>query len=322
MLLVGEAGTVGGESRRCVGRQAVDGSPAPSASSASSGRPASASACSANGRVFRLVYAPQGRDGRVGRLPPERHAHGGRPAPARRYRACSSTARASSRWTRTSGSGSLEASREHQRHRLQGPARAGPLGASRTARGFQTPIGSRSVASSVVTRAIYAGLVSVMMRMVFVLFAGRAGPVAAGVRPLRERVLADASPRASSSRRRIPTARRWTSVRRLGAGHRALSRSTTASRAVDGLFLPPRHGSLFDPGAYPFLEGRAPGSPGALSGPLDCPGSPMAPCSGCSTVSSSSTGSASCIGASTSSTWAPCTRASWASRSRLPVGRA
>jgi hypothetical protein len=106
---------------------------------------------------------------------------------------------------------------------------------------------------------IHAGLVSVLVRMVFVLLAEEQGllPLRSdlyarsyALTPLHAQLQRDegrrgGSPRASGDDRYGAWARVVTLFRVLHDGI-----------AVDGLCLPPRHGRIFDPGTYPFLEGR------------------------------------------------------------------
>jgi hypothetical protein len=118
---------------------------------------------------------------------------------------------------------------------------------------------------------IHAGLVSVLMRMVFVLFAEEQGllPVDAdlyagsySLTGLHARLQQD------EGRHGRAMDERYGAWARVVALFRLLH---DGIRSADGLFLPPRRGRIFDPDLYPFLEGRAPPSRGPLAEPLDLP---------------------------------------------------
>ncbi len=105
---------------------------------------------------------------------------------------------------------------------------------------------------------VYAGLLTVLMRLVFLLYAEDRGLMAEdevyvkhySVTGLFERLRADAG--------RYPD----TMDLRYGAWAQllALFRMVYGGGRRGRLHLPARHGYLFDPDRYPFLEGRAPGS--------------------------------------------------------------
>jgi hypothetical protein len=118
---------------------------------------------------------------------------------------------------------------------------------------------------------IYAGLVSVLMRMVFILFAEERGLL-----PMESDLYAR-----SFSLTRLHTqlqedaARRGEAIQeKFSAWARVITlfRSLHDGAAAEGDFtLPPRHGALFDPDAYPFLEGRPLASRGEPVDPLNFP---------------------------------------------------
>jgi len=118
---------------------------------------------------------------------------------------------------------------------------------------------------------IYGGLLTVIMRLVFLLYAEDQGllpddPVYAGgysIGGLFERLREDAGRHPDTMDQRFGAYAGLLSTFRLifeGGGH-------------GELHLPTRHGQLFDPDAYPFLEGRPQGSLRVLGSeePLDVP---------------------------------------------------
>jgi len=103
---------------------------------------------------------------------------------------------------------------------------------------------------------IYEGLLSVLLRMVFLLFAEDRGLMPGGsvygnhygVHALFEKLRRDAEKHADHMDDRFGAWARLLAVFRIvhqGCRHAALK-------------MPPRHGHLFDPDRFPFLEGRAP----------------------------------------------------------------
>lgn len=104
---------------------------------------------------------------------------------------------------------------------------------------------------------IYEGLLSVLLRMVFLLFAEDRGLMPGGgvygnhygVHALFEKLRRDAEKHADHMDDRFGAWARLLAVFRIvhqGCRHGALK-------------MPPRHGHLFDPDRFPFLEGRTPG---------------------------------------------------------------
>ncbi|RIL07544.1 MAG: SAM-dependent methyltransferase [Proteobacteria bacterium] len=118
-------------------------------------------------------------------------------------------------------------------------------------------------------REVYGGLLSTLLRLVFVLYAEDRGllsndPVYVqhySVGALFEKLRDDAGRHPDTMDQRYGAWARLLALFRLifaGAGHGALR-------------LPARRGQLFDPDAYPFLEGRAAGTRWDESGTLDVP---------------------------------------------------
>ncbi|HKI32612.1 MAG TPA: N-6 DNA methylase [Gemmataceae bacterium] len=116
---------------------------------------------------------------------------------------------------------------------------------------------------------VYAGLLTVLLRLVFVLYAEDRGLMSGdavyvnyyAVTGLFERLRADAG--------RYPD----TMDQRYGAWAQllALFRIVHDGAKHKGLVLPPRKGYLFDPDRYPFLEGRPPRSQRVAGERLDVP---------------------------------------------------
>jgi hypothetical protein len=108
--------------------------------------------------------------------------------------------------------------------------------------------------------ALYPGLVSVLMRMVFVLFAEERGLL-----PLEADLYASSYSLTRLHAQLQEDASRYgeTLDDRYGAWARVLSLFRLlhdGTRAADGFMLPARKGALFDPATYPFLEGRGGGT--------------------------------------------------------------
>ncbi|NOT26726.1 MAG: N-6 DNA methylase, partial [Acidobacteria bacterium] len=116
---------------------------------------------------------------------------------------------------------------------------------------------------------VYGGLLSTLMRLVFVLYAEDRGLMPASdvyqkhyaVSGLFERLREDAA--------RYPD----TMDARFGAWAQflALFRLIHDGGGRDAFRFPPRHGRLFNPDAYPFLEGRPLGSARVMGAPIDPP---------------------------------------------------
>jgi hypothetical protein len=116
---------------------------------------------------------------------------------------------------------------------------------------------------------VYGGLLSTLMRLVFILYAEDRGLMPASdvyqkhysVSGLFERLREDAA--------RYPD----TMDARFGAWAQllALFRLIHDGGGRDGLRFPPRHGRLFNPDVYPFLEGRPLGSSRVVGAPIDPP---------------------------------------------------
>jgi hypothetical protein len=104
---------------------------------------------------------------------------------------------------------------------------------------------------------VRAGLVAVLLRLVFLLYCEDQGVLPAKDNPfyLENYSIARLADQLQEERVLYPEAMRH----RYGAWARlcALFRLVWAGARHRDLLLPPRQGSLFDPGAHPFLEGRA-----------------------------------------------------------------
>jgi len=116
---------------------------------------------------------------------------------------------------------------------------------------------------------VYGGLLTTLMRLVFILYAEDRGLMPGSdvyqkhyaVSGLFERLREDAA--------RYPD----TMDARFGAWAQllALFRLIHDGGGHGDLHFPPRHGRLFDPDAYPFLEGRAAGTARVVGDPIDPP---------------------------------------------------
>jgi hypothetical protein len=116
---------------------------------------------------------------------------------------------------------------------------------------------------------IYGGLLTVLLRLVFLLYAEDRGqlpsvgfyPESYGVRALYEKLRDDAGRHPDTMNLRLGAWARLLATFRLvhdGGGHGAVK-------------LPPREGALFSPDTYPFLEGRPRGSVAQRGESLDVP---------------------------------------------------
>ena len=116
---------------------------------------------------------------------------------------------------------------------------------------------------------MYGGLLSTLMRLVFILYAEDRGLMPASevyqkhysVSGLFERLREDAARHPDTMDARFGAWAQLLSLFRLihdGGGH-------------GGMRFPPRHGRLFDPDAYPFLEGRSLGVRRVVGAPIDPP---------------------------------------------------
>jgi hypothetical protein len=116
---------------------------------------------------------------------------------------------------------------------------------------------------------VYAGLLTVLLRLVFVLYAEDRGLLSRdptylnhySVAGLFERLRADAGRHPDTMDQRYGA---W-------AGLLALFRLLHDGGSHGGLRLPPRHGHLFDPDRFPFLEGRAWKDPRVMGERADLP---------------------------------------------------
>ena len=126
---------------------------------------------------------------------------------------------------------------------------------------------------------VYAGLVTVLMRLVFLLYAEQKGLMSDAevyvrhysVSGLFERLREDAGRYPDTMDQRYGAWAHLVAVFRLtydGGRHKSLNRRTGRP---EGFELNARHGYLFDPDRYPFLEGRARGSHRAKGERIDPP---------------------------------------------------
>jgi hypothetical protein len=132
-------------------------------------------------------------------------------------------------------------------------------------------LGLRGAAPAGQEGLVYAGLVTVVLRMVFVLFAEARGLLPLSSAAYRERLSLThlhARLRSDAARDRAAMEGRFDAWAQLIALFRALHDGASVG---DDLVLPARAGALFDPATYPFLEGRC--LPGAAppEGPTGLP---------------------------------------------------
>jgi len=235
-----------------------------------------------NGKVFRLVYAPKGEtagyvDFRLENLlrVDGRELLGAMHMLLNERRLLTmETAEAERPGKRLSDL--LRASREYQ-NTVSVALREQVLGALRELlRGFEhaDQIAERRILGDLRRdnlQDVYAGLVTVLMRMVFVLFAEERGLL-----PMDQDLYAS-----SYSLTKLYAALREDRDRygdglddRFGAWARAITLFRVLHdgvKAADGFVLPTRKGDFFNPDAFPFLEGRPVGSARQLGEVLDVP---------------------------------------------------
>ncbi|TAK32811.1 MAG: class I SAM-dependent DNA methyltransferase, partial [Myxococcaceae bacterium] len=121
-------------------------------------------------------------------------------------------------------------------------------------------------------QGIYRGLVTALLRMVFVLFAEERRLLPLDARRYRESyALTNLHARLQDDHARLGARldARYGAWARVVALFRLLHDGLDAKAIPDGFSIPPRRGEFFDPDRFAFLEGRAPG-PRAL-GPLELP---------------------------------------------------
>ena len=116
---------------------------------------------------------------------------------------------------------------------------------------------------------VYGGLLTTLMRLVFLLFAEDRGLMPAGAVYQRHYSLSGLFERLREDQARYPD----TMDARYGAWAHllALFRLVHDGGSHGDLHFPARHGRLFNPDAYPFLEGRPPGSARQLGEVLEAP---------------------------------------------------
>jgi len=121
-------------------------------------------------------------------------------------------------------------------------------------------------------QAIYRGLVTALLRMVFVLFAEERRLLPLDARRYRESyALTDLHARLQDDHARLGARldSRYGAWARVVALFRLLHDGLDATALPDGFSIPPRRGEFFDPDRFAFLEGRAPGP--RATGPLELP---------------------------------------------------
>ena len=162
---------------------------------------------------------------------------------------------------------------------------------------------------------IYQGLLAIILRLVFLLYAEERGMLPEDDTFLRhyslsglyERLREDAALHPDTMDQLFGA---WAQLLVL---FRLIHDGARAHRTGGAINLPERHGAIFDPDRFPFLEGRyADAGAGRLSSAFGRPSSRTARSTGCLKSSSSSTASASPTAPSMSSKSARSTRRSWA----------
>ncbi|MBK8696643.1 MAG: N-6 DNA methylase [Deltaproteobacteria bacterium] len=121
-------------------------------------------------------------------------------------------------------------------------------------------------------QVIYRGLVTALMRMVFVLFAEERRLLPLDARRYRESyALTDLHARLQADYDRLGDRldARYGAWAQVVALFRLLHDGLDAKALPEGFVIPPRRGEFFDPDRFPFLEGRAPGP--RAPGPLELP---------------------------------------------------
>ncbi len=232
-----------------------------SASSASSARPAFTSACSHNGKVFRSSTRPRARTaGWVTFRLNEMLSVDGRPLLGA-FHMLLNERRLLSLDGDKRLAGLLKASREYQ-STVSNALREQVLSALRALLvGFQN---ADRLADGVILGdyrrghldEVYKGLVTVLMRSVFVLFAEERNLL-----PIDRELYAQSYSLTRLYAQLVEDRDRFGDTSRIAtAPGQGSSRSSAVLhdgvKAADGLFIPPRRGDFFDPDAFPFLEGR------------------------------------------------------------------
>ena len=106
---------------------------------------------------------------------------------------------------------------------------------------------------------IYHALLTVILRLVFLLYAEERD-LLPDERDVRAPLLPRRPVRAPARGRGAPPRHDEPALRRLGAAPGAVPAVSRRRRRRTGLHLPRRHGVLFDPDRFPFLEGRGAGA--------------------------------------------------------------
>lgn len=121
-------------------------------------------------------------------------------------------------------------------------------------------------------QTIYHGLVTALLRMVFVLFAEERRLLPLDAKLYRASyALTDLHARLLEDHHRLGARldARYGAWARVIALFRLLHEGLDARRVPDGFYIPARRGEFFDPDRFAFLEGRAPGA--RPDGPLELP---------------------------------------------------
>ena len=210
---------------------------------------------------LRLVYAPHGETSGWLVLSAARARDRRRPADARRPEAAARRLPPAQRRARPAPAGApaSRAATRRPRSRPSSPSRCWARCTSCCAACMPpTERGSRRLPRER-PEHLYEGLLTVLLRLVFLLYAEDRDLIPSrdrrdGARALRPGLRRARAPRQahSTTRRAIPT--RWTSAAAPGGGCSRCSASSTRATATAGSCG--RGGKLFDPDAFPFLEGR------------------------------------------------------------------
>ena len=155
----------------------------------------------------------------------------------------------------------LKSSREYQNEVSREARRAGAARAVRAA--ARLPGRPRRLRRRAAARRrspsdpdeVYRALLTVILRLVFLLYAEEREMLPRR-RDLPALLLARGAVRAAARGRRAATRTRWTSATAPGRSCSRCSAWSTTAHTPASATMPARHGVLFDPDRYPFLEGR------------------------------------------------------------------
>ena len=255
-----------------------------------------------------------GRELRLARLPRRGHDRDGGPADLRRHAPAARASAASSRCRARSGSppSSRTAASTRTSSRPSSPSRCCTRSTSCCAASRRPTTASKASCSATslagAPRRGLRGLLTVLLRLVFLLYAEDREPAPRG-RGLPQLLLGRRASSSGSARTPAATPTRWTSATAPGRSCSSSSGWSTTAPTRRRCALPERHGDLFDPDRYPFLEGRADWRRrGSTASGSSRRSSPTGWSTACSRTCSSSTASGSPTGRSTSSRSARSTR--------------